>query len=269
MPPSSSLKAKWPLRLQKGESYQTLTLLIFSCLIALSLPGRVSSRASAIFNFCFPSLEPYHLLSQQPPGPKPQSQSHSSYPHLPFIHPANTSSLPLRTRRNVGAYASDLRQDHGRTAGPLKLSNTASSPGPHAVPVSGPATTTKTWTSPDPAATQHSRQPHGMERSCTHDERQPASHALQLRTAEPGIGQWAPPGNVRPGPWRSPHGTWHPRRLAAPEKSVRGLQHGHLETNTRRLCISQTPVLGWSTDELQTMALKWHSDIFKPVSTSI
>lgn len=43
----------------KGESYQTLTLLIFSCLIALSLPGRVSSRASAIFNFCFPSLEPY------------------------------------------------------------------------------------------------------------------------------------------------------------------------------------------------------------------
>lgn len=57
------------------------------------------------------------------------------------------------------------------------------------------------------------------------------------------------------------HLTVH-RRLAAPEKSVRGLQHQARATHGDER-LPSLRLLGWSTDEL-TMPLKWYSDIFKP-----
>lgn len=103
----------------------------------------------------------------------------------------------------------------------------------------GPRDNQQAIDQPRPSATQHSRQPHGMERSCTYDERQPASHTLQLRTAESGTGQWAPSRNARPRTMALTSryiGDWPRRRSRFAACSTR---HGrHMEMNARHLCIS-------------------------------
>lgn len=107
------LRAKWPLTLERGEGHQTLTLLGFL------YPVVVSSPASAIFNFCLASL---NISSHDNLRPKPYRPNHilirSIRTSLLSTEPISAPS-PLSTWRNVGAYASDLRQAVVALPGPV------------------------------------------------------------------------------------------------------------------------------------------------------